>query len=54
MQNIDLKGSLVLYLCLEDIGVMKLLKAEGSRFDWNLNIKLKFYMINNINELHNI
>ena len=42
MQNVHLEGSLVLYLCLEDIGVKKLLKAEGSSFDWNLNMKIQF------------
>ena len=42
MQNVDLEGSLVLYLCLEGIGVKKLLKAEGSRLDWNLNMKIQF------------
>ena len=33
MQNEDLEASLVLYLCLEDIGVKKLQKADGSRFE---------------------
>ena len=42
MQNLDLEGSLVLYLCFEDTGVKKLLNAEGNRFDWNLNMKVWF------------
>ena len=42
MQNVDLEGSLVLYLCFEDTGVKKLLNAEGNRFDWNLNMKVWF------------
>ena len=40
MQNEDLEASLNLYLCLEDIEVMKLQKADGSRFErYNLNNK---------------
>ena len=42
MQNVDLEESLVLYLSFEDTGVKKLLNAEGSRFDWNLNMKVWF------------
>ena len=47
MQNEDLEASLVLYLCLEDIGVKKLQKAYGSSprdvqvqqlvLHWNIN-----------------
>lgn len=33
MHNVDLEVSLILYLCDEDVGVKKLLKADGSRFE---------------------
>ena len=41
MENVDLEASLVLYLCVEDIGLKKLPKVDASRYEWNLNIKIQ-------------
>ena len=41
MQNVDLEASLVAYVCLEGVGVNKLLKEDGRKFKRNLNIKIQ-------------